>query len=152
MKYLQFFHKNMRAPAGNFVMMQLFPSRRTSRKWSERRARPSKRCSPAWARSNATWSSKGSSVKGGMYLAHSTSIRSCCFIESQTSVMLAIFLFEISFSTQLIYINKIIYYTVAPFYKIQQKITSKAEQFCPEIMSAFRREDTERPFPTVASS
>ena len=37
-----------------------------------------------------TWSSKGSSQKQGIYLAHSTSISSCCFIESQTSSVLAI--------------------------------------------------------------
>lgn len=37
------------------------------------------------------WSSKGSSQKAGMYLAHSTSTSSCCFMDSHTSEMLAIF-------------------------------------------------------------
>ncbi len=39
-----------------------------------------------------TWSSRGRSQKAGMYLAHSTNTSSCCFMDSHTSVMLAIFL------------------------------------------------------------
>lgn len=36
-----------------------------------------------------TWSSRVSSQKQGMYLAHSTSISSCCFIDSHTSSAVA---------------------------------------------------------------
>lgn len=43
-----------------------------------------------------TWSSKGRSQKAGMYLAHSTKTNSCCFIDSHTSVMVAIFLVRMS--------------------------------------------------------
>lgn len=43
-----------------------------------------------------TWSSSGSSQKPGIYLAHSTSTKSCCFIDSQTSLTPAIFLTFIS--------------------------------------------------------
>lgn len=39
-----------------------------------------------------TWSSRGRSQKAGMYLAHSTRTSSCCFMDSQTSVIVAIFL------------------------------------------------------------
>jgi len=42
-------------------------------------------------RGGLTWSSRGSSQKAGMYLAHSTSTSSCCFMDSHTSEMLAIF-------------------------------------------------------------
>lgn len=43
-----------------------------------------------------TWSSRGSSQKAGMYFAHSTSTRSCCFMDSHTSLMVAIFFMEMS--------------------------------------------------------
>jgi len=43
---------------------------------------------------NVTWSSSGSSQKQGIYLAHSTSIRSCCFIESLISLAVAILFCE----------------------------------------------------------
>lgn len=43
-----------------------------------------------------TWSSRRSSQKAGMYLAHSTRTSSCSFIDSHTSVMLAIFLARMS--------------------------------------------------------
>lgn len=43
-----------------------------------------------------TWSSRGRSQKAGMYLAHSTRTRSCCFMDSHTSVMVAIFLVRMS--------------------------------------------------------
>lgn len=43
-----------------------------------------------------TWSSRGRSQKAGMYLAHSTRTRSCCFMDSHTSVMAAIFLVRMS--------------------------------------------------------
>lgn len=39
-----------------------------------------------------TWSSRGKSQKAGMYLAHSTNTKSCCFMDSHTSVMVATFL------------------------------------------------------------
>uniref|UniRef100_A0A182TRC0 Uncharacterized protein n=1 Tax=Anopheles melas TaxID=34690 RepID=A0A182TRC0_9DIPT len=71
------------------VMMQLFPSSSMSCRCIDRRDSPSSRCSPACARSSATWSSSCSSAKAGIDLAHSTSISSCCFIESHTSLMLA---------------------------------------------------------------
>ena len=37
-----------------------------------------------------TWSSRGNSLKTGMYFAHSTRKRSCCFMDSQTVAMEAI--------------------------------------------------------------
>lgn len=43
-----------------------------------------------------TWSSRGSSQKAGMYFAHSTSTRSCCFMDSHTSLMVAIFFMAMS--------------------------------------------------------
>lgn len=43
-----------------------------------------------------TWSSRGRSQKAGMYLAHSTRTKSCCFMDSHTSVMAAIFLVRMS--------------------------------------------------------
>lgn len=43
-----------------------------------------------------TWSSRRSSQKAGMYLAHSTRTSSCSFMDSHTSVMLAIFLARMS--------------------------------------------------------
>lgn len=43
-----------------------------------------------------TWSSRGSSQKAGMYLAHSTSTSSCSFMDSHTSAMLAIFFARMS--------------------------------------------------------
>lgn len=43
-----------------------------------------------------TWSSRARSQKAGMYLAHSTRTRSCCFMDSHTSVMAAIFLVRMS--------------------------------------------------------
>lgn len=46
--------------------------------------------------STLTWSSKGSSQKAGMYLAHSTSTSSCSFMDSHTSAMLAIFFARMS--------------------------------------------------------
>lgn len=76
-------------------MMKSLPSSNTFFKWIERRARPSRRCSPACARSSATWSSIESSVNEGTDFAQSTRMRSCCFMDSHTSPMLAIFLFEI---------------------------------------------------------
>jgi len=49
---------------------------------------------------------EGQLGEGGDVLGHSTSISSCCFIESHTSEMLAILRFEISFSPQLIWTTK----------------------------------------------
>lgn len=46
--------------------------------------------------SSLTWSSRGSSQKAGMYLAHSTSTSSCSFMDSHTSAMLAIFFARMS--------------------------------------------------------
>lgn len=43
-----------------------------------------------------TWSSRGSSQKAGMYFAHSTNTRSCCFMDSHTSLMVAIFFMAMS--------------------------------------------------------
>lgn len=43
-----------------------------------------------------TWSSRRSSQKAGMYLAHSTRTSSCSFMDSHTSVMLAIFFARMS--------------------------------------------------------
>lgn len=77
-------------PGQFLVMIQLFPRRRTSCNCMLRLATPRRRCSPACALKSATWSSRVNSLKAGMYLAHSTRIRSCCFILSQTSFMLAI--------------------------------------------------------------
>lgn len=45
-----------------------------------------------------TWSSKLSSMKAGMCLAHSTRMSSCCFMESPMSMMEASCLPEISYS------------------------------------------------------
>lgn len=55
----------------------------------ERRVTPSIRCSLACARSNDTWSSKGNSQNTGIYFAHSTRTRSCCFIDSTISLLVA---------------------------------------------------------------
>jgi hypothetical protein len=52
---------------------------------------------PCWPSVCAlTWSSRRSSQKAGMYLAHSTRTSSCSFIDSHTSVMLAIFFARMS--------------------------------------------------------
>lgn len=67
------------------------PSSKTSLTGNERRATPRTRCSPAWARSRATWSSNCSSRKHGKLFAQSTRPKSCCFIELQISSSLAIF-------------------------------------------------------------
>lgn len=72
------------------MMMQLFPKSSTSSRCRLRLATPSSKCSPACALKRATLSSKDSSLKAGMYLAHSTRISNCCFMLSLTSSMFAI--------------------------------------------------------------
>lgn len=66
-------------------MTRSFPKRSTSLRFKDLRATPSTRCSLAWARSNATWSSNSRSQKQGMCFAHSTRISSCWRMESQMS-------------------------------------------------------------------
>ena len=101
------------SPADCLGIIESFPSRRMSLRCIDLRATPKTRFSAAWALNNATWnwrkitssrsddsklcnkitwSSSGSSLKTGMYFAHSTKKSSCCFIDSQTSLMVAILL------------------------------------------------------------
>ena len=51
---------------------------------------------PHGLQTTLTWSSRGSSQKAGIYLAHSTSTSSCSFMDSHTSAMLAIFFARMS--------------------------------------------------------
>jgi len=72
------------------MMMQSLPSSSTSVKFLLRLATPSNRCSPAWALSNATWSSSDNALNSSKHLAHSIKINSCSFMLSHTSFIPAI--------------------------------------------------------------
>lgn len=115
----------------DFVMILWLPNSKTPCRCIDLRDTPSNKCSPAWPRNNATWSSSWSSAKAGMDFAHSTRIRSCCFIESQTSWMLAycLLLKSLSFVT-----------------------SSSAAVTCRLSISALSKNFTDNPLPAAGSS